>query len=690
MAYDPSNPHRGPLSITATEGSFQPHVEVVTHPPGDSPAANRPWYRAHRMRVFLAVFLILSIPGLAWDFLRPAQYRASAALLTEAVPLGDEMTRRPGADAQHVAIQERVLLGQDLLEAVLQTAADRSRLNIRSADELRSMLEVSPTPDTHVVAIAATGPEPDQLAVVVNAWIDAYQEKRRQAVEDEVGETRRALQEESDSLAATIAARREALESFRAENDIVTMERDGNEALARLRALNQDLNRARDEAVEAEARRDAILAAIARGDPVVPRSEQGNLDHLESRASELRARLIELEKRFTPLYLENEPDIRVIPAQLEELEAEIAAKVAHGRQVMTAKADQEVEQARQRVEVLEQDLARQKDVAGRFTAGFAEYEALQNDLTKLEEMHRKAESDLVEVQARGLADFPAVDVIEPAHPPTTPFHPEYWRDALFILLGSLLVAFCAVLLLEFLTRRPREDREPAPVMGVRVYAGAGGLPLPEREVAAALQHADPTPSISGSRVASLPSVSPRELIPAEVGALWQLADPLSRQLMALLLSGLSLEECAALDAGCFDMDARVLRVPADPPRELPLTETLADLFIASRPLPLWAGSDLHQTPDDLSARIGLLAHDAGLSQPHEVTAEALRHSYIAVLVRRGARLTEISRIIGAMPPSALARYAALAPAGPARSLAEVDLIYPVLKSPKRQDSSAPA
>ena len=110
-----------------------------------------------------------------------------------------------------------------------------------------------------------------------------------------------------------------------------------------------------------------------------------------------------------------------------------------------------------------------------------------------------------------------------------------------------------------------------------------------------------------------------------------------------------------------------------------MTETLTDLFTASLPLPLWAGSDLHQTPEDLSARIGLLAHDAGLSHPKEVTADVLRHSYIAFLVRGGARLTELPRIIGHVPPSALSRYAALAPAGPARPLSEVDLIYPVLK-----------
>lgn len=679
MADDPRNPITGPLITGSAEGFLQPNVEVVTGSFGAPSAVKRPWYRAHRLRVFLVVFLALLVPGLAWDFLRPPLYRAAASVITEAVPLHDRAGGVPAPNTQHVAVQGRVLLSQELLEATLDRVSGAAELEIRTADELRPILEVSSLPDTNLVELRATGPEPEWLAVIVNAWIEAYQDRRRQAVEEEVGDARRALQEESESLAATIAAKREALESFRTENEIVTMERDGNEALARLRALNQDLNRARDEAVEAEARFEAIQTAISRGDPVVPASEQGNLDELEARALELRGRLIELEKRYTSFYLENEPDIRIIPAQLEQLDAAIAQKIALGRQVMTVKAEQEVAQARRRVEVMEQDLARQNQVAGRFTAGFAEHETLQNDLTKLEEMHRKALATLVEVDARGLEDYPAVEVVEPAHRPAAPFQPLYWRDALWILLGSSLAALIAVLLLEFLTRRPLGEREAVPVTGVRVYAG-GGAALPAGQPGfPSFQPAEHVAAISGAQVASLSGPVPRELIPAEISALWQLADPLSRQLMALLLSGLSLDECSALDAESFDMEGRVLRVATDPPREVPLSHPVADLFVGSLPLPLWAGVDLRQTPEDLSARIGLLAHDAGLAQPGEVTADTLRHSYIAFLVRGGARLTELSLLIGPIPSPTLTRYAALAPAGPAKSLSEVDTLYPTLK-----------
>jgi integrase len=153
---------------------------------------------------------------------------------------------------------------------------------------------------------------------------------------------------------------------------------------------------------------------------------------------------------------------------------------------------------------------------------------------------------------------------------------------------------------------------------------------------------------------------------------------MSRELMALLLSGLTLKECAALEPEDFDLEAGTLLAPSEPPRAIPLAPPIARLFAACRPLPLWAGGVGHLSADELSMRIALLAHDAGLAQAAEIDAETLRHTYIAYLVRQGARLTELPRLLGPMPPSALARYTALAPAGPARSLDQIAVTYPTL------------
>jgi uncharacterized protein involved in exopolysaccharide biosynthesis len=666
---------------------LQPHVEVITRSAEGDQGPPARWYRSRRLGVFVVVFALVLLPGLAWDFLRPAQYRATASVLTEQPPVDQLGWIESGPDVQHVAIQGRLLLGPELLEEALRLAGEQTDLGVTAADDLAGMLDVTPVPDTNLVELSATGEDPDLLAPIVNSWVAAYLELRQIRLEREIGDTLDALREEHEALGTEIQSRTAALEQFRSENDIVTLERSGNEALARLESLQADLNRARDEAVEAEARLAASEAAIERGDPVVPSSEQGVLDELEARSAELRGKLIELEKRYLPMFLDNHPEHRVIPAQLEALEAQIEEKLAHGRRVVLVQGRREVEQARQRVSVLERELGQQKGTAGTFTTSFARYESMQAELTALEKMYQETGARVVELEAKGLEKYPPVEVIDAAHRPTRPFQPQYWRDALWVLVAAAVSALGAVWLTEYLTRRPRSREETAPVTGVRVYGGGQGATFTGHTPSPAITATVPQQTIPGPKPAILPGALPRELIPAEVGALWGLADPVSRQLMALLLSGLSLEECAALEAHQFNLAAGSVRTAGTRPREIRLAPAITALFTRSQPLPAWADSNHHRSPAELASRIALLAHDAGLTQPAEVTADTLRHSYIAFLVRQGARLTELEQLVGTMPPSELTRYASLSPAGQAKPLTDVETTYPSLKDPEQRASS---
>jgi hypothetical protein len=63
-----------------------------------------------------------------------------------------------------------------------------------------------------------------------------------------------------------------------------------------------------------------------------------------------------------------------------------------------------------------------------------------------------------------------------------------------------------------------------------------------------------------------------------------------------------------------------------------------------------------------------------------VTSAALRHTYIAYLVRQGMRLGDIEQVAGDLPPAEVARYAPFAPGGRAKPWEEMDLLYPALQS----------
>ncbi|MDX2457948.1 MAG: hypothetical protein QNL87_10610, partial [Gammaproteobacteria bacterium] len=64
--------------------------------------------------------------------------------------------------------------------------------------------------------------------------------------------------------------------------------------------------------------------------------------------------------------------------------------------------------------------------------------------------------------------------------------------------------------------------------------------------------------------------------------------------------------------------------------------------------------------------------------PAEITPKALRHTYIAYLVRHGVRLSDLERVTGYMPPTVLASYATFSPPGSGLSLDSVECDYPAL------------
>ena len=115
------------------------------------------------------------------------------------------------------------------------------------------------------------------------------------------------------------ASARAALETFRNNHDISSTERGENEAAARLRGLNESLNKANEAEVTAKAKLDAIKAAIARGKAVVPDDEKGSLLEAERRLHDLREKLAELDKKFTREYLNLQPDLKSLPEQINEL-----------------------------------------------------------------------------------------------------------------------------------------------------------------------------------------------------------------------------------------------------------------------------------------------------------------------------------------------------------------------------------
>ncbi|MBK6617411.1 MAG: integrase [Nitrosomonas sp.] len=625
----------------------------------------------NRLTIFLVTFLVVLVISQSYVFSRSAIYQSYATLLTVPRTAIDQISRE--ADIQHVAIQQQVLLGSELLVGTARKLQDMNSehpIDLAPAT-IRAMLNVRPVADTNLVEMIAEGTNPVLLPALINAWIDVYLTARADEVASSTEATMQAVQEELTSLNEKIEQKRLELELFRQQYAIVSTGREENEALARLKGLNDALNAASEEEVKAKSKLDAIRKAIKRGELVVPQNESQTLSALEKRAQELREELEELDRQYTREFMALTPSLKVIPEKLAALEKEILNMRQKGQVTVLTDAQQDYAAARQTASVIQQQLKTHRQKAAEFTSRFTEHDALKSDLEALEQLYRDTQDRLVQIETRHTGKYPYVDVIERAFLPVAPIRPDYQRDALIALVVSLLLGLAAVWFVRFLTREEQE-RIAIHLSDVHMH-DQKNLPHTILDALRAPQDMLGKASVAQA-ITKQPMVA--ALPDDHISKLFRAANVREKQLLSLLLSGLSLNEITRLHTGSFDLEQNYLTIQGDSSRKVPLHPALKRLYIAhGHSLTDPAGENLNVT--ELQALLDCLQIDAGVSPIN--LAEKLRQTYILYLVRQGVRLSELESVMGYIPPAELSAYGAYAPMGEKQSLAAINLIYPIME-----------
>jgi uncharacterized protein involved in exopolysaccharide biosynthesis len=647
-----------------------PQIDFFPHNSFSSPPDfnQRPWFREHRFIIFAIVFLISATIGLTYTYSRPAIYRSSATLLTSAMTAIDRDSKV--ADIQHVAIQKQILLGHELVAETLSrlkaSATNDALLQLTTSD-IRNLLDVEPVASTNLVEILAEGSDPEFLPLLINTWIDVYLDARAEEVKNLTDNTTSVIEGELIGMTDKINSARTELEAFRKNNDILSTGRDENEALARLKGLSNSLNRASEDEVRAKANLDAIKAAIANNQSVVPSQEQGSLQNLESRLQELREKLAALDKRFTRDYLNLQPDLKVIPEQIKKLEAEIKYKRQYGKNIALTEAEKNYAAAQQTVKGIRAQLDENKQQVAKFTSKFAEHEALKTDLEGLEKLYRETKERLVQIETSHKEKYPQVTVISRAYLSRDPVRPNYSRDAVIAIVTALLLGLFAVWISEYLTRK-QEHQSPITLSGIHMYTPAAEMINYQQTAVKPLEQQQNN---------ALASPLYRELSSLQLRVLVNASTLKVKQLIGLLLSGLTIEEAASLKADQFDLEMATITVTDPVPRTITICRSLKSLLEQSDGYPVWT-ADKTGSSEDLAAALLCAAVDSGLPNPMEISAEAIRHSYIVFLVRQGLRLSDLELIVGYLEPLVISGYSSYSPPQQGRGIDDIELLHPAL------------
>ena len=644
-----------------------PSVELIQGTPPVPPLAAR---RNPRFKVFFGVLVVALAVGLAIVYGRSPVYRAVASVLTVKPKAVD--ARSAEADTEHVVIQGRLLMGEDLLGRLSRRLAAEGD-DISGMDQLRGLLAVVPVPETNLLELRAEGEDPERLQRLVNRWAESYEEFRAEEIEAATGRTTAELEDQQLQLQTRIDAARAELQAFREANDIVSLERGENSSLAKLKGLNDSLNKAQESLIAARARKTAVDEAIARGETVVPNEQKAEIAKLQLGVQRGRVRLAELRQRYTQVYIDRDPVLKSLPGELRLMEDELAHAMRLARTTVSDEAQQEVEAARVSVAALEQQLAEHQRNVQLFNDRFKEFKALEENLARLDTLHADNQQRLAQIQVSNFRKYPPIQVVEWARVPARPIYPDYERDLLIAIAAALGLALFVTWLVEYLSGQATPP-PGAPYLGVRIHPG-DQLAGPEAGDRRLIDQPERAHDALAAPAENLP-VLPRELAAAEVEALMGALEPSTAAYSTLLLSGVSPYELPLLHTGCFDRGQGRISVPGAGRREI-----VIGTRAWQRLQPILGhldGTHMSQPVAEIDNRLRAGAQDARLADPGSINALALWHSYVVFLIRQGIDAPALAQRVGTVPPEVLNALMHYAPPGGSRPPGSIEFAHPAL------------
>ncbi len=673
----------GPFNDDASHDGIDPNLKEL---PSPTQRANR-----RKLFVFLGVFVVAGAASLIYTYSRPAEYRASARVQINPGSVQVESIRptggSQGTDAPRPFLTElQVLTSRPVVEATAKRleATFGGRISALGSDPvtvLQTSLTASPAGGTDIVELAATGADAELVTALVNEVIATYKDQLEKAYRDTSGEALAQIDEEVTKLAARVAAKRRTVEDFSARHNVVSLEREENQVLSRVRGAGTALNNANEKLAAAEGKLRSVEEAAAQGKSVVRARDNPTLANLEQRASQIREELRELERSYTPEYLALDNRVRAQRTRLAELDRQIASQRELSQQASLAEAREEVASARETVSRIQQQIAGDRSAVQAFSTRFNEYKAMREELTQLESLYRDTTQRKAKLEAGERARRPAVKVVEAASVPREPWRPLYTRDAGISVAGSFLLALLAMWVVELFNRHDPQPTilVPQPMaypIGGGGYVGQLGAPRGGQPALGGVA----APMLPGgpSGLLTVEPTLPRELAASEIGALLAAATPEIRLAALLLLSAISPDELLALNWNDIDLARREVRVGGSAPRSVALLEPAMTLLAQMSPVPgtplLARQGAAPPTPEDIRSDLLCAAHDAGIDAPAEVTPGALRHTYLAFLARQGIRLTDLVKVAGRLPPEEMAAYSGYSPPGKRLGLDEVNRV----------------
>jgi polysaccharide biosynthesis transport protein len=665
--------------------AVNPSMDWSTDPPPTSSGkGNR-----RRLLVFVGTFVAAMLIGQAWNLGRVDEYRTSTRLQ---VKLSDAAGSLDGATAATFAnrvalVNSRPVLGR-LAERMSALGMPLPGAVDQQVGALKSMLEVQPIAGSEVLQVLATGADARRVADVLNVLPEVIRaELSARQIQDADERLARARQELT-RLESRAQERRAKLDQFRLRAGVLA-ERDDNEPVAMHKGLTTALNNAIEKEAAAAARLRALTEAVAEGRMSTTGRPDPTLSGLETKAHQVREDLREMERVFTPAFLQMDPKAQALRVRLAELERQIRQQREQGQTGALQAAREDLAGAQAQVARLreQRDLARPK--LNKVNARLSDAKVLEDDLAQVEKARRDLLERVARLEANEQRRAAGVVVVEAAVAPTSPFQPDKFRDGLWVLGASLLGAALVMALVEVFNRPPPVmAASPGTTTVVLSPGWAGAQALPHAGADARSLPYQPQPQPAGQ---ALFGPAQQVLAQAEAAALVAATGGLDRVACALGLLGLTAEEALAVVRGDVMSERQQVQVRGPWARSIPAPAWLATSLSAGESSHALLCDAVGQPMQwsDLQAMLVSGALDAGLPCGPALSWDVLRATCIDWLLGQGLRYSELTLLVGRVDVAQLSALSQREGVVPHRLAKDVEFLMPALRVDPRSIAAAP-
>ena len=292
----------------------------------------------------------------------------------------------------------------------------------------QASLHVVPLPETRLVEIRYSSPDPQMAATVVNTLVQTFIEENIKAKFDSTMQASEWLSKQLGDLQLKVETSQEKILRYQKENGMLGVDEKQNIITAKLDELNREFTAVESDRIQKQSQYQQAMSGNAE---LLDNSEKDSLiGKLRSQEADLKMQYAQLNSQFGDSY----PKVIELKDQIRQLQENIQAEVKK----MGARAATQYQAALHHETLLRAAFEAQKEEANKLNEKAVDYNILKRDY----ETNRKLYEELLEKlkQAGVSAGLKSsnIRVVDAARVPDSPASPNIPRNIeLSLLLGTL-------------------------------------------------------------------------------------------------------------------------------------------------------------------------------------------------------------------------------------------------------------